>query len=300
MRKDMKYVVIERPRRGHKDKIWPKGRTRQTPIEDLPHFEAMGKMCGRRYKTKSLSDFLSPLIRFLHSKIGQNWNDAKSEISAVLKKDSTTKIHVWGHIDCYVEENSEVIDEIRVRKHRYGKLGENPLKDNELRDGELYVDEEGVLRKHTVLRKQPENKVDSIVLKNTVLQEVDGIWYKADLVWSQNKYSSEFYELRLPWHYSSKKELLPIVYGESEIVTEKVKTKADFLKELPRRLSLIRQTSTYPFHFTMELAKLENELEQFQGRNEVRSSSTTKFYRIGKNKKQLSEKELRQYGLSNK
>lgn len=300
MRKDMKYVVIERPRRGHKDKIWPKGRTRQTPIEDLPHFEAMGKMCGRRYKTKSLSDFLSPLIRFLHSKIGQNWDDVKSEISAVLKKDSTTKIHVWEHIDNYVEENSEVIDEIRVRKHRYGKLGENPLKDNELRNGELYVDEEGVLRKHTVLRKQPKNKVDRIVLKNTVLQEVDGIWYKAELVWSQNKYSSEFYELRLTWHHSTKKELLPIIYEECTVLSEKVKTKADFLKELPTRLALIRQTSTRPFHFIEELAKLESELKQFQDRNEVRSSSVMKFYRVGKNKRQLGEKELHEYGLSNK
>jgi hypothetical protein len=299
MRDDMRFVVVERPRQGHKNKICLRNRGKQIPLEELPKFEPIGQLYCSRYKTKSLSDLIGPLRRFLFSKIGQRWNDVKSEMSAVLKKDSVMKIHVWSHIDSHVEENSEEINGIRVKKSRWFSKGV-PLDRQELSNESLYVDDDGILRLYKSKRKpEPPKKKDRIVLDKVVLQEIDGVWYKADLEWSTSK-NSCFWELVIPSYipfyerHKAKPRLEAITYGEKTEKTTEVKTKKEFFAELEDRLRKAEQKQS-----EVALRMLVMEEEYFKKFPIRITRKETKYYLIGKNKKQLSKKELNKFGLKN-
>lgn len=296
----MKYVVVERPRGGHKNKIYIEKRCKQIPMEELPKFEPMGQMYSYRYKDKSLSDLLGPLRRFLYSKVGQDWNTVRSEISAVLKADSVMKIHVLSHINGYVEENSEVIGEIRVVKARHGKHYNLPLKVNELNDDELYVDDEGKLSIYKRKKYIEPKKKNHVILGDVVLQELKGVWYKADLVWDKYQGSSAFYDwkkISYPSLYKKEgvdQELLPLTYGEKKEVLWQSKTRAEFLAELEKRKEEVAKKNSHYLKY-----QLEKEEEYFRKNSKLVTSTTTVLYRVARNKKQLNKKELVKFGLKN-
>ena len=298
MREDMRFVVVERPRRNSKDKIWIRGRGKQIPLEELPKFEPMGQLYCSKYKTKNLSDLIGPLRKFLFSKINQKWNDVKSEISVVLKKDSVMKIHVWGHINSYVEENSEEINGIRVKKSRYYLSKGLPFYLQELRDKTLYVDDDGFLRLYKSKGKpKTSKKIDRIVLKNIVLQEVDGIWYKANLIWSTSR-DSCFWESVIPSYlpiyerHKAKPTLQPITYGEKTEKTVEVKTREEFFANLDKRLRMAELEQS-----SIALKRLILEETYFKKFPVRRITKETKYYLVGKDKKQLNKKELVKFGL---
>lgn len=85
MRADMAKVIVERPRIGG---LYARRRRRPRDIEDLPTAEAMGWQHGR---TKEFSDYLSPLRRFLHSRVGRNWDRVYAEVRALIQANNTVQ-----------------------------------------------------------------------------------------------------------------------------------------------------------------------------------------------------------------
>ncbi len=123
MRDDMSKVVIERPRYGHS---LPNGKTRlrvrrfnyeldyNEDFDDL--MDGLPKrVSGSRSKylreemTKSFTDLLSPLYRFLCSNVGRPWDAVYSEMSEHLDNRKATGRHIFEHaedmvtVNCYEE-----------------------------------------------------------------------------------------------------------------------------------------------------------------------------------------------------
>lgn len=109
MRSDMFKVIVERPRVGGKysrePKLYIKGEA-----EDLPKQESISKKWKIHYGGKNLNENLSPLKRFLRSRIGQRWDDVWSEICEQLDNGSAVKKHVKDHAIQYVETNILMVD----------------------------------------------------------------------------------------------------------------------------------------------------------------------------------------------
>ena len=105
MREDMYELLIERPRGG-----WRGRRDKARPPRDpdlLPAFESSSRHRGG---TKSLSENLKPMVRFLEKHLGRPWNDVHSEISARLRIDSAVQKHVMDHLRQMVEVNAILVD----------------------------------------------------------------------------------------------------------------------------------------------------------------------------------------------
>jgi hypothetical protein len=119
MRKDFHKVIIEVYRRGGRFKF-----PRATEMcDDIDEFPAGGKIGVRRphirYR-KEQADNLSPLRRYLHSKIGENWDNVWSEISSVLKGNGTLQDHVKGHVFDLITINTVMIDGEVWEKPKFG------------------------------------------------------------------------------------------------------------------------------------------------------------------------------------
>ncbi|WP_395391196.1 hypothetical protein WBP07_11565 [Novosphingobium sp. BL-8A] len=93
-------VIIERPRWGAGHASSPK--LKRTLDQNLKHIGLMRHAFeGARY-TKSLSENLAPLVRFLRSRCGQPWDLVFSEICAGLDTGSAVKMHVRQHLGDFV------------------------------------------------------------------------------------------------------------------------------------------------------------------------------------------------------
>jgi len=144
MREDMYKVVINRPR--YACRYATKAKLRYLDGHDLPH-RITGKQVFR-YKTKaitkSFSDHVMPLKRYLLSQRGRNWDDVFSEICEHLDTGSTVKVHVHEHIDGFIERKV-MRDEDGVLWSCSGYL------ERLVESGtELYVDPDDNLIKETV------------------------------------------------------------------------------------------------------------------------------------------------------
>lgn len=174
MRKDMAKVIVERPRIG--GKYNRKGRGPKS-FDNQPKRESMKKMHKDR---KSLNENLKPLIRFLESKVGSNWDKVYSEICENIKLDSAVQKHVRDHVFDYVRLNVEVENKkvFGTRKY-YGKM-------MELRNGDMYVDPTTkILKKYKIKNeKRVSYYNESTELKNLLdttkcIHKVeDGVIYK--------------------------------------------------------------------------------------------------------------------------
>ncbi len=114
MRSDMKKVVAERPRSGRSyaahHKYYRKKPTlivdEEGNLEAIDSLSVGGKISLRGGKFnpehKSFSDLIGPLRRFLHSKIGQKWDDVYSEIAEHLKGGTTLQQHIRDHVRDFV------------------------------------------------------------------------------------------------------------------------------------------------------------------------------------------------------
>ena len=51
----------------------------------------------------SRDDKLAPIIRFLNSAVGRNWDKVLSEIRQKFPINSLQGMHIWGHIENYIE-----------------------------------------------------------------------------------------------------------------------------------------------------------------------------------------------------
>ncbi len=115
MRKDMKHVIIDRPRTGgdggksHPPK-GSKKRLQKTPLEDHVKYESSARRRVYGYDCKQLNEHLSPLRRWLRTQVGRDWDEVWSEICEGLSVRNATTAHVRDHADQYVEKDCIIID----------------------------------------------------------------------------------------------------------------------------------------------------------------------------------------------
>jgi hypothetical protein len=163
MRRDIKYVVVERSRSG------PRGKTRKytthRDIEDAPNVESL--RC--RYKDRRIpSDFLAPIEGFLRKSCGRPWDKVYSEIREHLNGNSTMQAHVLQHVHQYVEENAVITEGVPydIQGHAITSYLSYPM---------FYVDGKGVLRKAPT---QASTKYQKPVLPLIVFPNMRGVQYR--------------------------------------------------------------------------------------------------------------------------
>lgn len=105
MRKDMSKVIVERPRLGGKHVR--KGRAIQD-LDLMTSHEGMRDPYLKGYNYKELNENLAPLLRFLKSRVGQNWDQVWSEISQNIRATSAVQQHVRDHVTDFVETKTRV------------------------------------------------------------------------------------------------------------------------------------------------------------------------------------------------
>lgn len=142
MRADMFNLIVERPR-------WGAGHA--PPVKLQKDCDWDRKFIGlkrhvyeqARY-SKSLSENLAPLVRYLRKQRGRRWDDVYSEICAGLDTASTVKMHVRAHLEDYVL--------IRISTGRNGELLDGGREIGREQRGywclhEFYVDpDDGILK----------------------------------------------------------------------------------------------------------------------------------------------------------
>lgn len=247
MRKDMFKVIVERSRinpKRHK-----KGRSKS--YEDLPQKESMRKPYNDYHGArKVLNENLKPLVRFLKSKVGSNWDQVFSEVCENLKLDSATQKHVRDHVFDYVRIN--VVKDgkhVFYRPKYYGKL-------MELAKDDLYVDPESNTLKVYKLNKRERYKPDytanylqSISSEKSKTTIEDGTFYKL------------FYD-KLTKDYSIKVEA-----NKNHAKTDFKSTRGSFysnLSSLAQALNFLRPKVNKNNEYFSEYTKLLNQaiLEQ--------------------------------------
>ncbi|MFN7944348.1 MAG: hypothetical protein U0Z53_03275 [Blastocatellia bacterium] len=157
MRDDMSKVVIERPRYGHALPSKKTGRRISRYDADKDYDDLPARLSGRaKYPkggTKSFSDFLTPLERFLQSNVGRPWDKVYSELCKHLDRRKTTGRHVFQHLEAYVSVNCFYDDAGELWVDRYSG---QPEPASQLRWHRLvyYVDP----RTRLLCRFDPQNK----------------------------------------------------------------------------------------------------------------------------------------------
>lgn len=181
MRKDMAKVVTERPRHGHSN---PSKKTRKRlskdEIEKDDHGSTRSPISRRRqfgWNAKEFSDLLGPLRRYLHSKIGQPWDEVYSEISKTLDKRTVSGLHILDHVKYEVEQDVMFVRGIpHAGKVRW--QSQHPIVG-------FYVDPNTGLLQHVAKESKKQRKarykqpVEEIkVDDHTYLRLRKGIWYQ--------------------------------------------------------------------------------------------------------------------------
>lgn len=138
MRYDMAQVVIERPRAGgrydyHDVRVRYKGLDIEK-LEDLPKHE--GYRRSHRRDRKSFTDLLGPLEGYLRSHIGDKWDDVYSDICSHLNPNSTTQIHILGHVFQFIDVKTYWGDDGKVYAHASSRFYGGP---HLVSWGDLYV-----------------------------------------------------------------------------------------------------------------------------------------------------------------
>jgi len=197
MRKDMKKVIISRPRAGGIDRCLRK----KINVQDLDEnndiddgyptrISVKKDAVGPNGDRKSQTDLLGPLQRYLRKQVGRPWNDVWSEICEHSK--DFMGDHLKTHIEWEVEVNCRFDEDELVGPNGYpvGRWRRN---------GQLYVHPEtGILLKAEARdkyrHKKPEYKI--VEMDGQEYYQHEGIWYRV---------KTEPYEPKDAWerHYGS-------------------------------------------------------------------------------------------------
>ena len=163
MRSDMAKVIVERPRRGPRQKL-AKGyrrRLQRTADEELPSRESIFALKGR---TRQFSEHLGPLRRYLQSQVGRPWSLVFSEICAHLHVDSAVQSHLRDHVLDFVETQGLVLERWGWRCFyvcpRTGKLREIPP---------------------TVRKRRPQPIVRVTIDDSGEYRLIRGLWFEVEL-----------------------------------------------------------------------------------------------------------------------
>lgn len=188
MRKDMKHVIIDRPRTGGDGgkSIPPKGTKKrlhkQMQSEDgTVAYESTARRRVYGWDCKELNEHLSPLVRWLSSQVGRDWDEVWSEICDGLSVRNATTAHVRDHADDFVEKNCTIVD---------GQLCDSrgvPLNKGGWRWHRFYVDPcDNTLREfgdRPKYRYKWNRRKDWVPGKNDDHRYylLDGVWYEVEL-----------------------------------------------------------------------------------------------------------------------
>ena len=110
----MHKILVERPRRGHKDGPATSRMERRTMRKDVRMLdedsEAFNTKASIKRHTnrpgrdrKELNENLNPLYRFLDSRVGKKWDDVFSEICEQVNMNNPVQYHIRQHLDDMVE-----------------------------------------------------------------------------------------------------------------------------------------------------------------------------------------------------
>jgi|HubBroStandDraft_6_1064221.scaffolds.fasta_scaffold75079_2 hypothetical protein len=160
MRDDMDEVIIERPRWGSRmrhvrrlRRVDPKHAARHDP-DSLPLRIGLKRAASLGKITKSLSDLLGPLKRYLTGQVNRPWNKVWSEISANLKASNPVQQHVRDHVIDFVAVNTSIRDGVVW----VAREGSRPVPLSESWSL-LYVDPRtGILRRNKHYQRYPQRR----------------------------------------------------------------------------------------------------------------------------------------------
>jgi hypothetical protein len=205
MRPDMKEVLITEGRDGsghkHNDHVRRLRRTRISE-EDCGGRESMRYQCDDDMwdaKYKRLGEHLTPLYRYLNSKVGSKWDDIWSEIRANNPINSGVGAHIYTHINVelnpYIENG--IVYHPEASSHNYGLKTPEPGKRSPLSPGSLYVDLQGILRKVQKRITKPEEQdicVIKVHPKKYLVKNKKGVWFVFEY---NNTYRTERFPKRI-------------------------------------------------------------------------------------------------------
>ena len=98
-----------------------KGRTKRLQKERLSGDMPFRVSIGEKHKATSFDDNLEPLLRFLQQSVGRRWDDVYAELSQKLDRSTVTGLHVFDHLQQYLEpysfqKSKEKIEHYSLRK----------------------------------------------------------------------------------------------------------------------------------------------------------------------------------------
>jgi hypothetical protein len=173
MRPDMFKIIVERPRRSHNaDGIRLRTRlgNRTTPVPEDDE-AAVHPLLGP-FQTKSLSENLRPLERYLRSSVGRPWDKVYSEIRQRIDARSAVKLHILQHLAHFVEINCHIgPDGVPMA---FGRFGLQPI-----HYGFYVHPKTGILRE--AKRPRPQAKplrYDAVSFDGRRAYQIGGIWYE--------------------------------------------------------------------------------------------------------------------------
>jgi hypothetical protein len=173
----MAKLLVERPRVGGRGKL---RRYRHfDPTEDGPLRQSMSRNLPGR--GKALNENLSPLIRYLRSKVGQLWDEVHAELREHVRADSAIQLHILQHLWQIVVRDAVILDGVPCQgAGRYGQ----PL--TSYRFGQrFYVHPESRLllavpqRPSRKRREKPKPPLE--LSDGRQAHRIDGIWYAVEL-----------------------------------------------------------------------------------------------------------------------
>lgn len=233
MRSDMEKVVVDCARHNHRDRYRDKAHNNNrswntdSPHNNWENYPKWEKVGSFRSGTKSQCDRLSPLIRFLRSRVGQPWDAVYAEIAHGIPKDGTMQQHVWDHIRRFVDS------EIENRQGRWLTGGSKPERiDGHIPRatgwGDFYVGLDGILHERPPRRryrrgslpKGPEVisdwtrgrewRVLHVIDSRTCLAKLEGAWFLLEYQEGLDEYRRKVYWLKSQ-RTLSKKEIKTLV-----------------------------------------------------------------------------------------
>lgn len=210
MRKDMSKVIVERPRIGSRLPSRKKGYRRALARQSMDERPSRESMLGRWHgRQKYLNENLSPMRRFLRSRIGRPWNKVHQELCENVSFNNAVQKHVLAHVfqmvnqfvewqdgdlyartsyrfvrltpgQMYICPDSGLLKFVKSRRHagQPTRIAEGPFQQYHLREGSWW---EVLLRKR---EGAPEHLWDLWLERNVETLDQNGCIeaYGADLI----------------------------------------------------------------------------------------------------------------------
>ena len=243
MRPDMKKVVVERPRWGSRQSNrkfsarlkYISGHDYDEQPKKVYGFESHVIDRGSKYFEKEFTDVLSPLRRFLRKNVGRPWDKVYSELCRGLDRRKVTGLHIFRHVDDFVEKHCCFVDGVPYSLRYFGGF---PVRWFYVhpRTGLLCEAPEGPgARKRKRAAALGEDVAFLRLSDEAGYRKHQDIWYRVKLcrvdVRSWNpKDAVVIYDI------FRKREAM-LYYGEHWVATEKKQCSHDELKEIQRLLA---------------------------------------------------------------